>query len=58
MAYNKNLVYGVATIYYIDQFIQEKIARRLDISRYSVSRILKKARNEKIMQIKIIESKN
>ena len=42
----------------MDEFIQEKIARRLNISKYKVSRILRKAKEEGIVQIKIIKPKD
>ena len=58
MSYKTDLIYRVAKLYYMDEFIQEKIARRLNISKYKVSRILRKAKEEGIVQIKIIKPKN
>ena len=54
MPYSKELIYEVANLYYVDEFKQEKIARRLNISRYKVCRVLRKAKKEGIIQIKII----
>ena len=53
-----DLMFKVARLYYIDEFIQERIARRLNISKYKVNRILKKAKKEGIVQIKIIKPTN
>ena len=51
-------MFKVAKFYYIDEFIQTRIARRLNISKYKVNRILKKAKEEGIVQIKIIKPEN
>jgi deoxyribonucleoside regulator len=53
-----NLMCEVARLYYIDEFIQTKIARRLNISRYKVHRMLKKAKKEGIVKVKIISQIN
>jgi DNA-binding transcriptional regulator LsrR (DeoR family) len=50
-----DLMCEVAKLYYIDEFIQIKIARKLNISRYKVNRILKKAKREGIVQIRIVK---
>ena len=43
MGYNTKLMVKVASLYYKEDLKQESIARRLGISKYAVSRILKKA---------------
>jgi deoxyribonucleoside regulator len=58
VSYKKELIFKVAKLYYIDEFKQEKIARSLNISKYKVSRVLKKAKKEGIVQIKIINPKD
>ncbi len=57
MSNKTDLMYRVAKLYYIDEFKQEKIARRLDISKYKVSRVLRKAKEEGIVKVKIIKPK-
>lgn len=55
---NKNetdLMCEVASLYYIDEYIQTKIARRLNISKYKVHRVLKKAKEIGIVQVKIVK---
>ena len=54
MPYNVELSYEVARLYYLNEFKQEKIARKLNISKYKVSRVLRRAKEEGIVQIKII----
>ena len=54
MSDKTELIYRVAKLYYIDEFKQEKIARRLNISKYKVSRVLKKAKKKGIVRIEII----
>ena len=53
MSYNIELLYEVAKLYYIDELKQESIGRRLKISKYKVSRILKKAKDEGIIKIQV-----
>ena len=55
MSYKTDLMFRVAELYYIDEFKQEKIARRLNISKYKVSRVLKKAKEESIVIIQVIK---
>ena len=55
MAYGLKLMYDVASLYYEDNLKQESVARRLNISKYKVSRVLKRAVEEGIVQIRIIE---
>jgi DNA-binding transcriptional regulator LsrR (DeoR family) len=47
----QRLLYKIARAYYIDDLTQAKIAKRFGISRPNVSRLLKRAREEKIVQI-------
>jgi deoxyribonucleoside regulator len=55
MSYNKELIFEVAKLYYLDDFKQEKIARRLNISKYKVGRVLRRAKDLGAVQIKIIK---
>lgn len=54
MAYDLDLMYDVAYLYYMNNLKQESIARKLSISKYKVSRVLKRAVEEGIVKIKII----
>lgn len=47
----RRLLYKIATAYYVDDLTQAEIAKRFGISRPNVSRLLKRAREEKIVQI-------
>lgn len=47
----RRLLYKIARAYYIDDLTQAQIAKRLGISRPNVSRLLKRAREERIVQI-------
>jgi DNA-binding transcriptional regulator LsrR (DeoR family) len=47
------LMTRVSSLYYIDEFTQEKIARSLNLSRAKVGRLLKKAREEGIVEINV-----
>ena len=40
---------------YIDEFKQEKIARKLSISKYKVCRVLKKAKEEGVVKIQVVK---
>ena len=55
MSYNLELLYKVAKLYYMEDLKQESIGRRLKVSKYTVSRILKKAKKEGIIQIKVLK---
>lgn len=55
MAYTKELLYKVANLYYIEDLKQESIARRLKISKYTVSRVLKRARDNGLLKIKVVK---
>ena len=48
----------VASLYYIDELTQEKIARSLSLSRAKVGRLLKKAREEGIVEINVSQHPN
>jgi DNA-binding transcriptional regulator LsrR (DeoR family) len=53
-ASRKKLLYKIAMAYYQDDLTQEQIARRLGLSRIKVSRWLRQARRERIVQISIV----
>lgn len=46
-----NLLYKVARAYYEDELTQEQIGQRFGLSRIKISRLLRQARQEKIVQI-------
>ena len=50
-----NLQIKVAELYYKNNLKQESVARRLNISKYKVSRVLKRAKANGIVQINIIK---
>ena len=50
---NTKLLYKVARLYYIENYLQKDIAKKLSLSRVAVSRLLSKARAQKIVEIKI-----
>ncbi|MCG8572840.1 MAG: sugar-binding transcriptional regulator [Spirochaetes bacterium] len=50
---NKKLLMNVAKLYYLDQLNQKKKKKKLNTSRSTVSRLLKEAREEGIVKIKI-----
>ena len=52
------LMTRVASLYYIDELTQEKIARSLNLSRAKVGRLLKKAREEGIVEINVRQHPN
>ena len=60
MSYDLQLMYDIANLYYKDNLKQESIGRRLNISKYKVCRVLRRALDEGIVQIRIIkiEDKN
>lgn len=47
------LLAEVAQLYYVRDFTQEQIARRIGVSRSNVSRMLKEARNQGMVEIRI-----
>jgi len=47
------LLSKVARLYYIENYLQKDIARKLSLSRVAVSRLLSKAKAQKIVEIKI-----
>jgi len=54
MAYNLELLHEVAQMYYIKDLKQESIGRRLNMSKYKVSRILKKVRAKGLVKIQVV----
>ena len=54
----KRLLYKVSVAYYVDDLTQKEIAKRLGLSRIKVSRLLKQAREEGIVQITITPPAN
>lgn len=57
MLYDINLMVEAAELYYKSNLKQESVARRLNISKYKVHRVLKRALAEGIVQIRIIKPK-
>ena len=55
MTYDNNLIFEVSCLYYEDNLTQDSIARRLNISKYKVNRVLKRAQQEGLVQIKILK---
>ena len=55
MSYSGKLLHKVSKLYYIENLKQDSIARRLKISRYKVSRVLKRARDNGLIKVKIID---
>lgn len=55
MSYDTRLMVKVCNLYYKDNLTQDKIAKKLKISKYQVNRILKKAIGLGIVQINIID---
>jgi DNA-binding transcriptional regulator LsrR (DeoR family) len=49
----KKLLYKIAKSYYEDGLTQEQIGKRLGLSRIKVSRLLQKAREDKVVQITV-----
>ena len=54
MSYNIELQHRVAKLYYIEDLKQESIGRRLKMSKYKVSRILKRAKDNVLIKIQVI----
>ena len=54
MSYNMELQHKVAKLYYIEDLKQESIGRRLKMSKYKVSRILKRARDNGLVKIQVL----
>jgi DNA-binding transcriptional regulator LsrR (DeoR family) len=50
---HRKLLYKVAKAYYDDELTQQQIAARLGLSRVKVSRLLRAARHERVVQISI-----
>ena len=45
----------VAMLYYLENVTQEAIAKRFDLSRAKVSRLLKRARDEGIVEVRVLQ---
>ena len=58
MIYDSDLVLKVARLYYNENLKQESVERRLNISKYKVNRILKRAIENGIVQIIITDPNN
>ena len=58
MTYKTELMYKVANLYYLNEFKQETIGRKLKISKYKVNRMLKKAKEEGMIQIRVVKPNN
>ncbi|RBP70203.1 deoxyribonucleoside regulator [Alkalibaculum bacchi] len=58
MDYSKSLLIKVAEYYYNEDLNQQQIAKRLNISRVKVSRLLTEARNKGIVKIEIVYPKD
>ena len=54
MPYNLELQHKVARSYYIEDLKQESIGRRLNISKYKVSRVLKRAKDSGLIKIQVL----
>ena len=54
MSYETGLMVEVAKLYYKDNLTQESVGRRLNISKYKVNRVLKKALADGIVQIYLV----
>jgi len=57
MSYDYNQIVMVADMYYKKNLKQESIGRRLGVSKYTISRMLKKAMESGVVQINIIRTK-
>jgi len=55
MAYDLELLHKVAKLYYIEDLKQESIGRRLKMSKYKVSRVLKRARDNGLVKIQVVK---
>ena len=51
-------VIEIASLYYYDDVTQEELSRRFGISRAKISRLLKRARNEGVVQIRVLQHSN
>ena len=55
MSYNMESMFMIAKLYYKDNLKQDSIARKLNISKYKVNRVLKRAVAEGVVQINIVK---
>ena len=51
--YSEEMLVAVSHLYYTEGFKQEAVASRLNVSRLAVTRMLKKARDQGIVQITV-----
>ena len=58
MSYNQELLKKVSKLYYVENLKQESITRKLNISRYKVRKVLKRARDNGFIEIKIVNPNN
>jgi len=56
MAYDFKLMVKVSNLYYKDRLTQDEIAKRIKVSKYQVNRILKRALDDGIIKISILDS--
>ena len=54
MRYNLELQHKVARLYYIEDLKQESIGRRLNMSKYKVNRVLKRAKDNGLIKIQVL----
>jgi DNA-binding transcriptional regulator LsrR (DeoR family) len=54
----QELLYKIAASYYEDGLTQEQIGTRFNLSRVKVSRLLRQARNDRIVQISVVPPQN
>lgn len=53
MIYEERLIYKIVWLYYMDNMTQQDIAKKLNITRMKVLKLIEKAKEEKIIQFKI-----
>ena len=58
MPYNLEILHRVAILYYIDHLKQESIGRKLKMSKYTVNRLLKKARDKGLIKVQVLDPNN
>ncbi len=49
MPYSSELIFDVANLYYMNKLTQERIAIKLNISKYKINRILRRALTQGIV---------
>ncbi len=53
-----NTVIEIASLYYYEDVTQEELSRRFNLSRAKVSRLLKRARSEGVVEIRVLQHSN